>query len=88
MEKIHIKDFLSDLGKKYPIFETGKFRSNIENRLKVPRESNQISSTTTIALLRLQHQKLITLERSSDDKDLHSTQGFSETVSNIKVNKL
>ncbi len=65
--KILIRDFIDRLAKQCPLFETGKFRENIEANANIDsRQPNYLSTSTAFALFRLQHEGYIQLKRESD----------------------
>ncbi len=63
--KLSIRDFLDRLAKKCPLFETGKFREQVEekNGFRLP---NHLSTSTAFALFRLQDDGCIKLVKESD----------------------
>ncbi|WP_107668675.1 protein DpdG [Cyanothece sp. BG0011] len=64
-EKVSLREFISRLAKKCPLFETGHFRDKIEANIG-KRETNYLSTSTAFALFRLQDQGYIQLIRESD----------------------
>ncbi|PAX60542.1 protein DpdG [Brunnivagina elsteri] len=64
-EEIKIKDFINRLTTQCPLFETGKFREEIEAQIG-QRQTNYLSTTTAFALFRLQDEGDIELKRQSD----------------------
>jgi hypothetical protein len=60
-----ITDFVSKLAKKCPLFETGKFREEIEKNIAL-RQPNYLSTSTAFALFRLQDEGCIELVIKSD----------------------
>jgi len=64
-QPIPLGEFINRLGRHCPVFETGTFREEIEKQLE-GRESNYLSSVTSIALRRLEEEKLIKLDPLSD----------------------
>lgn len=64
-EKVSIRDFISRLAKKCPLFETGHFREIIEANIG-KRQPNYLSTSTAFALFRLQDKGYIQLIRESD----------------------
>ncbi len=58
-------EFINRLGRYCPVFETGAFRKEIEEKLG-GRESNYLSSVTSISLRRLEEEGYIKLEKLSD----------------------
>lgn len=64
-KEIPIKDFMARLAKKCPLFETGKFREEIEAKMG-RRQPNYLSTSTAFALFRLQDEGYIQLKRESD----------------------
>lgn len=67
-EQITIKDFIHRLARQCPLFETGKFREQVEAQQQPidRRETNYLSTTTAFALFRLHDEGDISLERLSD----------------------
>ncbi|HEY9697650.1 MAG TPA: protein DpdG [Trichocoleus sp.] len=66
-EPLSLPEFVNCLAKTCPIFELGRFREDIENKLN-RRQLNHLSSVTTISLLRLQDEGLIRLSKPSDSE--------------------
>jgi hypothetical protein len=64
-QEITIPDFINRLAKQCPLFETGKFREEVEAQIGT-REPNFLSTSTAFALFRLQDEGEIQLERKSD----------------------
>ncbi len=64
-EEITIKDFINRLATQCPLFETGKFREEVEAQIG-QRQTNYLSTTTAFALFRLHDEGDIKLERQSD----------------------
>ncbi|MFW9261630.1 protein DpdG [Nostoc sp. CALU 546] len=64
-QEITIQDFINRLAKQCPLFETGKFREEVESQIGT-REANFLSTSTAFALFRLHDQGEIQLERQSD----------------------
>ncbi|MEA5511955.1 protein DpdG [Crocosphaera sp. UHCC 0190] len=64
-EKVYLREFISRLAKKCPLFETGHFRDTIEANIG-QRETNYLSTSTAFALFRLQDEGYIQLIRESD----------------------
>ncbi|MBW4667350.1 MAG: hypothetical protein KME60_07925 [Cyanomargarita calcarea GSE-NOS-MK-12-04C] len=64
-EEITIQDFIHRLATQCPLFETGKFREEVEAQIG-QRQTNYLSTTTAFALFRLQDEGDIKLERQSD----------------------
>jgi hypothetical protein len=64
-EEIIIKDFINRLATQCPLFETGKFREEVEAQIG-QRQTNYLSTTTAFALFRLRDEGDIKLERQSD----------------------
>ncbi len=60
-----IKDFINKLAIQCPLFETGKFREEVEAQIG-QRQTNYLSTTTAFALFRLDDEGDIKLERQSD----------------------
>jgi|GEM_PF-1135475 len=63
--KLLCREFIDRLAKKCPLFETGKFREEIEFQIG-QRQPNYLSNSTAFALFRLQDEGYIHLERESD----------------------
>ncbi|MHC5828197.1 MAG: hypothetical protein ACYT04_72975, partial [Nostoc sp.] len=63
--KLLIREFIDRLAKKCPLFETGKFREEVEAKID-RRSPNYLSTGTAFALFRLQEEGYIKLERKSD----------------------
>ncbi|MBR8833658.1 MAG: hypothetical protein DSM106950_06370 [Stigonema ocellatum SAG 48.90 = DSM 106950] len=64
-KEIIVKDFITRLAKKCPLFETGQFREEVEAEIG-RRQPNYLSNSTAFALFRLQDEGYIKLERKSD----------------------
>lgn len=64
-QEITIQDFINRLAKQCPLFETGKFREEVEAQIST-RETNFLSTSTAFALFRLHDEGDIQLERQSD----------------------
>lgn len=64
-QEITIQDFINRLAKQCPLFETGKFREEVEEQIGT-RETNFLSTSTAFALFRLHDEGEIQLERQSD----------------------
>jgi hypothetical protein len=60
------------------VFETGKFREEIEQQIGL-REPNYLSSVTSIALRRLEDEGLLKLERLSDTSILVLMDGSEDS---------
>ena len=63
--QVSLDEFISRLSKYCPVFEMGGFREEIEQQIGL-RDSNYLSTVTSIALRRLEDEGLIKLERLSD----------------------
>lgn len=63
--KLSIREFIDRLAKKCPVFETGKFRDQVEEKIGL-RLPNHLSTSTAFALFRLQDDGYIKLIRESD----------------------
>jgi hypothetical protein len=63
--KLSIRDFIDRLAKKCPLFETGKFREQVEEKIGY-RLPNHLSTSTAFALFRLEDDGCIKLIRESD----------------------
>ncbi|MEA5572614.1 protein DpdG [Calothrix sp. UHCC 0171] len=64
-KEITIQDFINRLAKQCPLFETGKFREEVETQIGT-RETNFLSTSTAFALFRLHDEGDIQLYRQSD----------------------
>ncbi|MEH2026836.1 protein DpdG [Nostoc sp.] len=64
-QEITIQYFINRLAKQCPLFETGKFREEVESQIG-RRENNFLSTSTAFALFRLHDEGEIQLERQSD----------------------
>ena len=63
--KLSIAEFVDRLAKKCPVFETGKFREQVEEKIG-DRLPNHLSTSTAFALFRLQDDGCIKLRKESD----------------------
>ncbi|MEG3846117.1 protein DpdG [Microcoleus sp. herbarium19] len=63
--KVSLKDFVDRLAEKCPVFETGKFREQVEEKIGF-RLPNHLSTSTAFALFRLQDDGCIQLVKESD----------------------
>lgn len=63
--KLSIAEFVNRLAKKCPVFETGKFREQVEGKIGF-RLPNHLSTSTAFALFRLQDDGCIQLVKESD----------------------
>ncbi|MCT7959437.1 hypothetical protein NG791_01865 [Laspinema sp. D1] len=63
--QILLKEFIERLAKRCPLFETGKFREQIEEKIG-RRQPNYLSTSTAFALFRLKDEGYIDLRRESD----------------------
>lgn len=79
-EKLSLKEFISRLAKKCPLFETGHFRETIEANIG-RRKPNYLSTSTAFALFRLQYEGYIQLLRESD-ADLMLLPKVNEEIDN------
>jgi len=81
--KLSIRDFLDRLAKKCPLFETGKFREQVEEKIGF-RLPNHLSTSTAFALFRLQDDGCIKLVKESDaDLFIFTGVGNEEGFSHI-----
>jgi len=64
-QEIIIQDFIQRLAKQCPLFESGKFREEVEFKIGA-REPNFLSTSTAFALFRLDDEGEIKLDRKSD----------------------
>lgn len=66
-QQISLDELIVRLSKYCPVFEMGEFREEIEQQKQIGwRESNHLSTVTSIVLRRLEDEDLIKLERLSD----------------------
>jgi len=63
--KLQIREFIDRLAEKCPLFETGKFREQVEEKIGF-RLPNHLSTSTAFALFRLQDDDCIKLVKESD----------------------
>lgn len=63
--KLLIREFIDILAEQCPLFETGKFRDEIERNIG-RRQENYLSTSTAFALFRLRDEGYIELKRESD----------------------
>lgn len=63
--KLQIREFIDRLAEKCPLFETGKFREQVEEKIGF-RLPNHLSTSTAFALFRLQDDGCIKLIKESD----------------------
>lgn len=63
--RLSIQEFITKLAQKCPLFETGKIRERIEEKIS-RREPKYLSTSTAFALFRLQEEGYIELIRESD----------------------
>lgn len=75
--KLSIRDFIDRLAKKCPLFETGKFREQVEEKIG-GRLPNHLSTSTAFALFRLQDDGCIQLVKESDADLFILTSGDKE----------
>ncbi|MBD2667349.1 hypothetical protein B6N60_04586 [Richelia sinica FACHB-800] len=64
-KEILLIDFITRLARKCPLFETGKFREEVESQVDI-RQPNYLSTSTAFALFRLQEEGYVKLLRKSD----------------------
>src|SRR5262249_17493690 len=84
-EALPLGDFISKLAAHCPVFETGAFRVEIESKVGRRTTEQHLSSTTALALCRLQEEKIIQLSRLSDAQVYVFPDGEqSQTYSHIK----
>jgi hypothetical protein len=65
-QPVSLGDFILKLGTQCPIFETGVYRVEVENKVRTRETEQHLSSTTALALLRLQAEKVVELSKRSD----------------------
>lgn len=81
--KLQIREFIDRLGEKCPLFETGKFREQVEEKIGF-RLPNHLSTSTAFALFRLQDDGCIKLVKESDaDLFIFTGVGNEEGFSHI-----
>jgi energy-coupling factor transporter ATP-binding protein EcfA2 len=81
--KLSIREFIDRLAKKCPLFETGKFREQVEEKIGF-RLPNHLSTSTAFALFRLQDDGCIKLVKESDaDLFIFTGVGNEEGFSHI-----
>jgi hypothetical protein len=66
VQPIPLANFILKLGTRCPVFETGVYRVNVENRVRTRETEQHLSSTTALALLRLEDEKVVELSKRSD----------------------
>ena len=69
IEKKHatpVAEFFQRLGRVVPVFETGRIRKEVEDRLKKPRDETFISQSSSLALARLEDRGAIKIEPLPD----------------------
>ncbi len=64
-KEVLLREFVTRLAKRCPVFETGKFRDEIESQMG-NRQPNYLSNSTAFALFRLQDEGYIQIHRKSD----------------------
>ena len=78
-------DFIVKLGTHCAVFETGDYRVKVENKVKTRETEQHFSSTTALALLRLQDEKVVELSKRSDAPVYTFADGIrSQSFSHIK----
>lgn len=77
-QQLLLGDFIRRLAEFCPVFETGSFREEIEDLLN-NREPNYLSSVTSMALRRLEEEKLIKLYPLSDASSVWVLQDGSDS---------
>jgi hypothetical protein len=80
--QIPINTFILNLGNYCPIFETGIFRDEIEQNVG-QREPNYLSSATSVALRRLEEEKLVKLDSLSDSPVWVLQDGVDSSLTHI-----
>ena len=69
-EEVGVENFLSDLAKAVPVFDGGKYRKEVESILKTDKwkmiGANELSTSLSRAIIRLESQGRIHLEKRSD----------------------
>jgi hypothetical protein len=81
--KLSISEFIDRLAEKCPLFETGKFREQVEEKIAL-RLPNHLSTSTAFALFRLQDDGYIQLKKESDaDLFILPRVGNAERISHI-----
>jgi hypothetical protein len=64
-QQISLEEFVKRLGRHCPVFETGRFREEIEQQIGL-REPDHLSTVTSMVLRRLEDEGSLKLERLSD----------------------
>ncbi|MTJ12775.1 hypothetical protein FJR11_09260 [Anabaena sp. UHCC 0187] len=85
--KFPIREFIDRLAQKCPLFETGKFRDQIEANIGI-RQPNYLSTSTAFALFRLQDEGYIQLLRESDADLMLLPKANNEVDDNSKVSHI
>jgi len=81
--KLSISEFIDRLAEKCPLFETGKFREQVEEKIAL-RLPNHLSTSTAFALFRLLDDGYIQLKKESDaDLFILPRVGNAERISHI-----
>lgn len=81
--KLSLSEFIDRLAEKCPLFETGKFREQVEEKIAL-RLPNHLSTSTAFALFRLQDDGYIQLKKESDaDLFILPRVGNAERISHI-----
>ena len=84
-QPVSLGDFILKLGILCPVFETGVYRVEVENKVRTRETEQHLSSTTALALLRLQEEKTVELSKRSDAPVYTSPDGIqSQSFSHIK----
>ncbi|MBS3029675.1 MAG: hypothetical protein HCA25_22165 [Dolichospermum sp. DET50] len=86
-KKLPIKEFIDRLAKKCPLFETGKFRDEVEANIGY-RQPNYLSTSTAFALFRLQDEGYIQFIRDSDADLMLLPKANNEVDDNSKISHI
>jgi hypothetical protein len=86
-KKLPIKEFIDRLAQKCPLFETGKFREQVEANIGY-RQPNYLSTSTAFALFRLQDEGYIQFIRDSDADLMLLPKANNEVDDNSKISHI
>ncbi|AFY67280.1 protein DpdG [Geitlerinema sp. PCC 7407] len=81
-ELIPVNEFILNLGRYCPVFESGAFRDEIEQKVG-QREHNYLSSVTSVSLRRIEEEGLIKLDKLSDTAVWVFLDGSDSRISHI-----
>ena len=84
-----IRNVIESVAERLPVFETGHFRAEVESRLKVPRDPESLSKSTSLALRRLELSGKVKLETLADAQSflLSEMDGRDIAISHITLAK-